>query len=267
MTISKETVRGSLFAVYYLLYSAKNLDHATLKHEAQAASKFVLDGLWATPFVPAPLPDDAPNAVILKGFGAPEFVYSPMRHFLEYSLGIRTFMPRFEWFDINHYVRSRTRLCEFFDDVEKNYGPIHFGVGHSLGGTEVVSFVDRITTKVVAIAGVFNGGAQWPIVALSEPYMPVPETLRQEILNIMMTQAYRASPDKIVTIAAEKDWLVPPDHAWLPMASNYVYSTSKDPSFRNSHTYLPNTDFVKDILRRELVVKNINSTHEVEFSY
>ena len=253
--LSSERAQGLLMVGYCLYHAAKNIDRKALGHEAHAASKFALDGLWATPFVPKNLPRDAPNAVILKGFGAPEIVYNPMRHFLEYYLGIRTHIPQFVWLDINHYLRSRTMLCEFFDDVEKNYGTVHFGIGHSLGGTEVASFVDRITDKVIAIAGVFNGGYQWPIVALAEPHMLVPETLRQEILNIMMANVHRVPHEKIVTVAAEKDWMVSLSHAELPGAKNYVYTEAQDDSYHNSHTYLPNTDFVKDILRKELVLQ------------
>lgn len=250
--MNKDSLAWALRTSMDIVRGVISVKRNDITHEGRAASRFVLDGISAATFVSAYLPPGSPNAIIFKGFGAPDIMYKPLRRFLEYGLGIRTHMPRFDWLDKNHYLRSHDMLREFCGYVNEQFGEIQFGIGHSLGATEAVSCADLFTRKVVAIAGVFNGGIQWPLVEGAEPHIWLPESMQRKTLLETMRKVRQCSPEKIVTIIAEGDRLIPVEHAILPNAKNYVYWLADDASYRNSHVYLPNTVFAKNVLKSEL---------------
>ena len=238
----------------------------SLKREIKAAQALVSDARKYSPYVLRPLPSDAPNCIITKGFAAPDFIYNPLRYFLEHELGIRTHMQDLEWASWDdaikifwnkipeNYFRPSQERKNHADSVVRKHGRIDFLISHSLGGPEQLALLGIYpeAKKMIAIAGVFNNGNQWPVVEAAEKLIRIPEALQRSVLEKSFKDA-KPHGDKIVSVAAEGDYLVPPSHAAFPGAKQYVYLLSQDAGFQNSHTYLPNTDFVKDIIRKEFV--------------
>lgn len=231
----------------------------------RAITSFAVDGVSAAAFLPhamSVLPKNAPHVMIRKGFGAPDILYAARALFYA-KLGVRPYIPQLGWITPKNYLRSNEEFARDFEQYRRAHGPFRGRLileGHSIGALEQLLLFTRYPEDVGAvfsIAGFLCPANQWPIVSFGEKMgIPLPEPVYRATTDGLFTKLHDPKLlQKIVVIAAEGDAIVPLRDALLPGAETYIYRSSEhqhDPSYYNSHVYLPNTPFAKRIIRKKI---------------
>src|SRR3989338_1014541 len=114
----------------YLRAHYGNLDPISVRREMRGAFHLVLDAMYVKMYPPAVLPSDAPNCLVLNGFGAPNFVYNPLRYFIEAGVGVRTHLITFDWSNprgyLFQYVRDQETCFQTFQEIRHTFGKVTF---------------------------------------------------------------------------------------------------------------------------------------------
>ncbi len=197
-------------------------------------------------------------ALIVGGFGATPFPYRSLGHFLN-TLGIGAYIANFAGPNARSRLVSARLMKKNIREVLKSFD--HFCmIGHSLGGLEAALFAKISQVElIVALGSPFQYGTPWEPLRRAIGVFVVSYAKQEQSLRQLVR---RASPyaHKIVTITTDTDCICPPSHGEFPMARNFVYRSSEDPTylqdpndrFYNTHGALMNFRFTRDVLKQLL---------------
>jgi pimeloyl-ACP methyl ester carboxylesterase len=198
------------------------------------------------------------RALILPGYIAPRFVYHRLVKFLDaqkifsavatYGMSLRSQLLR------NPEILNNTVIA-----FKERFGTIDYVIGHSAGTIDALSLITTHSEvrRAVAFAPPF-ALAPLPRMLLHVGshigLAPIP--LHPRRVQLLMKRLL-PHQERVVLVYTNDDALCRPARAVLPGAKHIVVEekkTRKDDGNSHTHVGLPNSNFAKNILKRELTI-------------
>lgn len=193
------------------------------------------------------------NAWILPGWLGPELFYGKFRHRIR-KLHFRTAFVNNGYSPLRQWTRPHRQFEETVSRMVNEFGEPDVVFGHSTGAIEALLLLPMFPNlKVFAIKPAIKLGISREKMRVYRRFSLVPQPLSNERLGRAIRTALPYQ-ERLVTIAAESDWLCPARAARVfPKAHNYIVDDDSQSEVGPvAHASFSDIPRVQEIIQGEL---------------